>query len=136
MKRFISILLAVITVFMACIMPVQAERFHGGGGRGSGGHFHGDGWIWGPALGLGLGLGLGRLAYPYYGYPYYPYYDQAPVVVQPPTEMYVQPVPQQSVEPNYWYYCQDPKGYYPYVQQCPNGWMKVVPSPPPPQRKE
>jgi hypothetical protein len=40
----------------------------------------------------------------------------------------------QPVEPIYWYYCQNPQGYYPYVKQCPNGWMKVVPSPPPPQR--
>lgn len=149
MKRLFHISLTVIAVLMACAMPVQAEsihrggrggavgHIHGGGGGGPSGHFHGGGWGWGPALGLGLGLGLWGLTYPYYAYPYYPYYDQAPIIVQQPsTEMYVQPAPQQSVEPSYWYYCQDPKGYYPYVKECPNGWMKVVPSPPPPQRKE
>lgn len=26
----------------------------------------------------------------------------------------------------YWYYCKNPSGYYPYVKQCPSGWMKVV----------
>ena len=38
---------------------------------------------------------------------------------------YVQP-PQQ--DPDYWYYCEDPRGYYPYVPDCPGGWMKVVPN--------
>jgi hypothetical protein len=45
-------------------------------------------------------------AYPY-GYPYaYP-----PVVVQPPPQVSVQPPP----SPPSWYYCDNPKGYYPYV---------------------
>jgi hypothetical protein len=25
----------------------------------------------------------------------------------------------------YWYYCQDPVGYYPYVQQCGTAWQPV-----------
>jgi hypothetical protein len=29
----------------------------------------------------------------------------------------------------YWYYCVDAKSYYPYTQQCPGGWLTVVPSP-------
>jgi hypothetical protein len=29
----------------------------------------------------------------------------------------------------YWYYCADSKGYYPYVQQCPGGWLPVLPAP-------
>jgi len=115
MRKFISIFLTIIVVLMACSLPVQAERGHGGG----------FGW------GLGWGLVLGGLAYPYYAHPYY--YDRAPVIIeQPPTEVYVQPAPQ-TVEPSYWYYCQNPRGYYPYVAQCPNGWMRVVPAPPPVQ---
>ena len=31
----------------------------------------------------------------------------------------------------YWYYCTDPAGYHPYVKDCPQGWMQVVPSGPP-----
>src|ERR1700681_633280 len=27
----------------------------------------------------------------------------------------------------YWYYCADPEGYYPYVQNCPTAWMLVAP---------
>jgi len=36
--------------------------------------------------------------------------------------VYVQPAPA-----TYWYYCPNPQGYYPYVQQCPAGWMTVIP---------
>jgi hypothetical protein len=113
MKRFLQISVAVMAVIMACATAGQAERFHGGG------------WGWGPALGIGLlGLGLWEATYPHYVYP-------EPVIVQQPvTEVYVQPAPRRSAESGYWYYCQNPEGYYPYVRRCPNGWMKVVPSPP------
>lgn len=126
MKRFMQISVVVMAVLVACASPGQAERFHGGG-RG--------GWGWGPAVGVGLlGLGLWEMSYPYYAYPYYPSAYPAPVVVQQPaTEVYVQPAPQQPAETSYWYYCQNPQGYYPYVKRCPGGWMKVVPAPPPPQ---
>ena len=72
--------------------------------------------------------------YPYvypYWYPYpVPYaYPAPPVVVQsaePP--VYVQQQPQQQS----WYYCREANGYYPYVQQCPSGWMQVPPQATPP----
>jgi hypothetical protein len=28
---------------------------------------------------------------------------------------------------NYWYYCTDPAGYFPYIQNCSRAWMQVVP---------
>jgi len=72
---------------------------------------------------------------PYYWEPY-PYYP--PVVVAPPS-VYVQPAPQVQLAPqtpsqppaasSFWYYCEDPQGYYPYVQQCPGGWQPVAPTP-------
>jgi hypothetical protein len=34
-------------------------------------------------------------------------------------------------QPGYWYYCTDPEGYHPYVKDCPQGWLQVVPSGPP-----
>ena len=70
--------------------------------------------------------------YPYYPYySYYPYYYPAPAVAvgQQPQE-YADSGQQQS---DYWYYCQNPQGYYPYVKSCPGGWMKVVPQTTPPQ---
>jgi hypothetical protein len=92
-----------------------------------GGHFRGSIWIgpgWGPWWGPG---------YPYYSYPYY---APPPVVVQQSPNEYIQQPSPQSNEPAYWYYCPDQKGYYPYVKNCPNGWLKVVPSPAQPDERE
>ena len=30
----------------------------------------------------------------------------------------------------YWYRCNQPDGYYPYVTQCPGGWLQVPAQPP------
>ncbi|HTX54221.1 MAG TPA: hypothetical protein VMD08_12465 [Candidatus Baltobacteraceae bacterium] len=78
---------------------------------------------------VGIGIGVPGYWGPYpYAYPYY--YPPAPVVVQQaPPPVVVQP----PAEPAYWYYCQNPQGYYPYVQSCPHGWMKVVPQGAPPR---
>lgn len=45
----------------------------------------------------------------------------------PPTPEAGDPVPYEYR----WYYCQDPPGYYPYVQDCPKGWTTVAPTPAP-----
>jgi hypothetical protein len=48
--------------------------------------------------------------------------------------VYVQnPVYDQSQAP-YWAYCRSPQGYYPYVTDCPAGWLPVAPTSPPPPR--
>lgn len=52
-----------------------------------------------------------------------------PVVLAPASPIYVQPPPPQ---PASWYYCESARAYYPYVQQCPEGWLEVVPRPPAP----
>ncbi len=78
----------------------------------------------------GLGsIVLGPL-YPYYPYYPYNYYGAPPVVIQQQPPAYVQGNPDPS---SYWYYCQDSQAYYPYVKECPGGWMKVVPEATPPQ---
>jgi hypothetical protein len=62
---------------------------------------------------------------PYYAYPSYPYdydYVAPPVVLAPPATA-VTPPPAAE----YWYYCQNPSGYYPTVAQCPDGWIQVAP---------
>ena len=66
---------------------------------------------------------------PWYPYPYY--YAPPPVIIQQQPPVYVQP---QQPEDTYWYYCPDPQGYYPYIRECPGGWMKVVPQTTPPQQ--
>ena len=93
--------------------------FHGGGHFGGGGHFRG-----GPRVFVDGFFGFPYYAYPYgyysYGYPYYPDAYAQPPVYSEPEQAY------------YWYYCQDPQGYYPYVKSCPGGWTRVVPTPPKP----
>ena len=37
------------------------------------------------------------------------------------------PVYTQSPQSQYWYYCQNPAGYYPSVPQCPTQWLQVAP---------
>lgn len=108
MRRIVFATLAAVALIIGSSMPSHA------------GHFRGSVWIgpaWGPAY-----------PYPYYAGP--PAIVQQPVIInQPPTE-YIQPDPSPG-EQSYWYYCQDPEGYYPYVKECPKGWIKVEPSPTP-----
>jgi hypothetical protein len=73
-------------------------------------------------IGPTIAVPFGPFWAPYWApYPYaYP-----PVVVQPPPQVSVQPPP----SPPSWYYCDNPKGYYPYVQQCRGGWRQVPAQP-------
>lgn len=111
-------------------------NWHGGGGNWHGGGWHGGHWsgnIWiGPGWGWGpWWWGPGYPYYPYYSY--YPYYASPGAVEQQP--IYTEEAPQRHRQ-SYWYYCEDSRAYYPYVKQCPKGWMKVVPSPVPEDREE
>jgi hypothetical protein len=57
-------------------------------------------------------------------------YAVAPLVVNTaPAAPVVQPLPEAPAS-SYWYYCTQPAGYFPYVQQCSQPWMKVVPQVP------
>ncbi len=113
-----------------------------GGGGPRGGWGAGYGWrgyggsgfyAWGPRPWWGPAW----YGYPAYPYTYYPYAYPPAVVVQPNPQTYIQqappaiqqgpPVTGQPQPPNYWYYCADSKSYYPYVRECPEGWMTVVP---------
>ena len=110
-----------------------------------------------PHSGLVFGLGLlsgyslgyygGAPYVPYYGYPpgygFAPWigfgpgygYSYPPVVGAPsPPPVYIQQ--QQGMPPQpsapasyYWHYCRDPEGYYPYIRNCPGGWLQVAPQP-------
>ena len=57
----------------------------------------------------GAGLGWSSHPNPEWGYyPDYGYYDDS-----------------QLYASQYWYYCSDPAGYYPYVMQCSADWQPV-----------
>ncbi len=116
--------LAVSTLLLAGAVVGHADGYHGGG------HYRGG---WGGPLfrgGVWISPGLGL-----WGVPLYPYYAPQPqaIIQQPPVYLEQQNQPE---EEGYWYYCPNPAGYYPYVKKCPAGWLKVVPTPMPPDRKE
>jgi len=80
------------------------------------------------------GWGYAGWGYPgyYYSSPYY-YYPQT-VGVPAEATAYIErsdaaalPVQQSQ---GYWYYCPEPKAYYPYVKECAGGWQRVSPTPP------
>lgn len=114
-----------------------------GGGHGHFGGHHGHSHL---SIGLGYfgpgfygGYGYGGYGFGGYGFgsPYYyyppPYVYPQTVIVPTSPPAYIQQ--QQQVQPtqpqtSYWYYCQNPEGYYPYVKNCPAGWLQVAPQPP------
>ncbi|HMA49955.1 MAG TPA: hypothetical protein VKP60_09400 [Magnetospirillaceae bacterium] len=90
-----------------------------------GGHWHHEwhngrfGWWW-----------FAGGAWYFYDAPVWPY----PTVVS--TMTYVEPAaapppPAATAAPTY-YYCDNPAGYYPYVQTCPTPWRQVPAAAPPP----
>ena len=81
--------------------------------------------VWAPPV-----VVYGAFGYPY-GPAYYgpgPYYGPSvvPVPVSPPVYVEQQSQPGQT----YWYWCENPEGYYPTVTECPAGWQAVMPQPP------
>jgi hypothetical protein len=124
MKKMAVIIIAVFLSFglFSSLAPVLV---FGGGWHG------GWGYGWGPRFYWGGSVAVWPFPYFYYPY-YYPYYASPPVVIQQQPQVYSEPVQQ----PYYWYYCQNPQGYYPYVKSCPGGWMKVEPHVAPPSPGE
>jgi hypothetical protein len=153
MKRALCLILVVAALFLGTTLPGYADGgyrggggYHGGGGyRGGGGYYHGGGgyyhggggyyggvWV-GPGWGA-WGPGWGVWGPGWWGVPAYPYVAP-PVVIEQPAQIFVEPQQQPETQ-GYWYYCPDPQGYYPYVNKCPKGWLKVVPTPAPSEKGE
>ena len=122
---------------------------HGGWRGGDHDGWHHGGWHGGAHFGIGIGFpgfyygpAYGYSYYPYYaGYPYYSsypyyraypaytYYSDEPEYIEQGSGDYTQrdtgTAP--GADAQYSYYCPDPAGYYPQLQSCPKGWLKVVP---------
>lgn len=67
----------------------------------------------------------------FYPAPVYPYpnpYQPPVVMVEQPPVAVVPPAPAPGA-PQYWYYCPNPQGYYPYVADCSTPWQKVPATP-------
>ena len=133
-----------LTIGLFAMIASDSALARGGHGGGGGGHSHGHSHL---NLGFNLGgfydpgfygfggpgfYGFGGYGF---GYPFYypPLYAYPPAIMTPSTPpVYIQQEQPQPVHPqfSYWYYCQDPEGYYPYVKNCPSGWQQVSPQPP------
>jgi hypothetical protein len=130
MNIMVRILTILALVIVLSPLAGYADGPYGGGHRhGGGGYYRGSGGVW-----IAPGWGPWWAGYSPY------YYAAPPVIVERPSiEYYYQQVPQQASpqeeEPVYWYYCKNPEGYYPYVQRCPDGWMRVVPKPTTPDKE-
>jgi hypothetical protein len=84
-----------------------------------------------------VSVGIGLPGPGWYGPPAYVYGPPA-VVYAPPPAVYVAPpvVVAPAAVPGpapaaVWYYCDNPQGYYPYVQTCGSAWRAVQPTQPP-----
>lgn len=109
---------------LACSLGgvAAADRGHG--------HGHSD---------IGVGIVFDPFWYgswPYPG-PYYspPYYYPPVVAVPADPPVYIERGDTAPENSAYWYYCAHPRGYYPHVKQCPDGWRPVSPQPPPPDEE-
>jgi hypothetical protein len=121
--------MAVSAAVAAVLLPAPAHAFERGG-------WHGGGWGWGWGVGVGVATGLAldaALAGPPYYYPYapypYPYPVPAVTVVQPVAVPAAAPVAAPASNQT-WYYCENPRGYYPYVGSCQTAWQPVPATPP------
>jgi len=76
-------------------------------------------WGWDPAYYWGY-----PYPYPYY-YPPYPAYYAPPAAPPPQAPIQATGAPPQQ----FWYYCDNPQGYYPYVTDCSSSWRQVTPTP-------
>jgi len=129
MRNVIFFALAALLLAISASVPAYARGHHGH----HGGNVRFSGGVWlGPGWGATWPVPYYPSYYPYYRYPYY-----APrVIVEEGPQEFISRDNQEKEEGNYWYYCRKPEGYYPYINKCPGGWMKVVPPPEAPQGEE
>lgn len=111
MKK-LAIVLAALAILAASALPAQAYHWR----------YHHPLWGWG-----------------WWSHEPGPFYPPAVVHVPPQIivvpqqpQTYVQRQQEQSPPQFVWYWCTDPQGFYPYIQQCKSAWMKVIPEMTPP----
>ncbi len=141
-----------LTLIMTLFVGASTSETVFAAGRGHGGGWHGGGRV-GIYLGVPFGFNYGYYPYSYYGSPYYRspyygspyygspyygspyYYSPAPVIYterRDDPQIKTQEAPKnssQKAQASWWYYCADSKAYYPYVNKCPGGWLRVAPQP-------
>lgn len=128
MKRTFLTTLVALAIAMSVSVPASAGGHHHGH-HGSSFDFYFGGPMYSPFWG----------PRPYFQpYPYY--YEPRTVIIEREPPVYIQrtqpAVAPAPAAPTTWYYCENPAGYYPYVQNCNQQWVSVAPgsvAPPPPR---
>lgn len=118
MKRALFFLVVILSGNLV-LTSAFADRYHGH-------RYHGH-----SRTSVGIMFGGPIWPYPSYGpyYPYAPYYPYPQtVVIQSTPTTYIEKAPENNA-PHYWYYCSDPRGYYPYILKCNANWQRVIPFP-------
>jgi hypothetical protein len=122
MKTRLTALLLAVSIVGMIVSPAEAWGPH-----------HHRRWHWGPAAFLAAPLVVAGalVAAPFVIAGSAIAATRPPVVVSAPPAVVAQSVPVWAPAPvaSYWYYCQSPQGYYPYIPHCPGGWLQVVPQP-------
>ncbi|MFJ1252346.1 hypothetical protein [Cupriavidus sp. CuC1] len=113
---------------------------HGGGMHGGGFHGH-DGFHHDGFRHDGFRHGHGHVAFVvgggwpgWWGYPYdrWPYPNAYPGYYAPAAQYIEQGDGSDGASANAWWYrCDQPSGYYPYIKNCPGGWQTVPAQPSP-----
>ena len=102
------------------------RHFGGSGGLSRGGH---SGFSGGHRRSFSRGHSHNRVLFGFgLGGFYNPSYYRGSVVSSAPI-VYIQREEITPPQANYWHYCRNPEGYYPYVKKCPEGWLRVAPQP-------
>jgi hypothetical protein len=120
---------------MLALAVVLLALFSSGAAHAWGHGHHGSSVRFGVVVGGPLWFGPSYYS-PYYYPPYYPPYAAGyypPMPASPPVYIEqggAQPAPSAG-QASYWYFCAESQGYYPYVKECPGGWQRVSPQPPP-----
>ena len=133
MPKCLKYLLAIIYLASLAMPALAADHGRGHGTRWHGDirHFHerdlhrwrGGHWYHGRHAGRTGWWWIVGPAWYFYPAPIRPYPDP----YLPPVE--VAPPPAAITPPQYWYYCANPPGYYPYVAQCRSRWKRVPATP-------
>lgn len=135
MSKALATLVAVALGGVAVGADAGGRGYRGGGAHHAGppgGAYVGArpywrGVYWGPRIGIYYGAPGYWAGWPYaWAATPYPYWV-APAVVGAVAAPLVYTPPVQPPADDYWYYCTRPAGYFPYVQDCEQPWLKVLP---------
>lgn len=146
-SAFATALLAAGAMLAATAEAGGGHRHHTSHGHGYAhghGHGHGHGHKHGHPhrrsglhIGFAIGAPLAAGVLFHHAHPHVTYHHAPRVVVVPtPSVTYIQQ-PLQGAAPaetrDWWYWCPSANAYHPYVSDCPGGWQRVAPQPPPPR---